>query len=279
MKWTSVDDVQGPPARIGATATMIEDRMYIVGGERSAYSYSDVWSYDFGRQKWSFMPNLTPVSASMPGRWDHATVALSNTTLLVVGGRNSTVSFGDAWLFDVESSEWTLIADNVEGFAPRFGHTCNTITGEVYCYGGYVSGTNAPTTELWKIVPKQSYRFALLGPSSKLLANPNEVIMYPSASPEPRFAHVSVANDENLFVHGGSSGGSNMVFQDLWCFNTVKRTWSLMNNATVPAYDHAAALVDNSMVVFGGYDSKKFVSSITKVWVGANPPTRVEVEE
>eukprot|EP00959_Pyramimonas_sp_CCMP1952_P241647 5050683-Pyramimonas_sp.AAC.1 len=75
-KWEAVGTSSPPPARQAHTAVVYDDAMYVFGGERSAYEYSDVWKYDFEADQWAFQ---APVNSSAElGRHDHSAVVYND---------------------------------------------------------------------------------------------------------------------------------------------------------------------------------------------------------
>merc|ERR1712178_246551 len=116
--WSTLGETNPPPARQAHTAVVYEDAMYVFGGERSAYEYSDLWKYTFATDDWDFQP--TSNSSAALGRHDHSAVVYGDA-MYVYGGR-SPAPLGDFWVYSSSAKTWTEMPTSM-GMAPRFGHT------------------------------------------------------------------------------------------------------------------------------------------------------------
>ena len=103
----------------------------------------------------------------------------------------------------------------------------------------------------------KSFSTHLSGP---LVACSFEIIPQPNRSPGPRYGHVAVSNEKNMFVYGGK--GSGKYFNEyLWVFDTQQNSWAQHNtNGDRPTcvYNSRATLTNHYIILFGGWagDSK-----------------------
>eukprot|EP00951_Prasinocladus_malaysianus_P024565 scaffold212716_cov46-Prasinocladus_malaysianus.AAC.1 len=69
-QWMRVGVLDPPPARQAHSAVVYDGDMYIFGGERSAYEYSDIWKYDTNSDEWEFVAPRN--SSAALSRHDHS---------------------------------------------------------------------------------------------------------------------------------------------------------------------------------------------------------------
>jgi len=266
MVWTHLSVNDGPAARQGHTAVTDGTHVYLHGGERSGYEYSDVWQLAPSSRQWSFLaPKGSTLSA--PGRHDHSTV-LHHGNLYVYGGRGPQ-ALGDFWTFSLTSSEWTQLAVPFS-MAPRFGHSAVVIGDEMIVYGGYIEAEHVFSTDVW------TYHFTKatwthVGPQVTSLAGPsapnlNEAIVLPTSIPNGRSAHLALAGSGSnqmdpsmYYIIGGLKDDSVSPLEDAWVFDPAKREWApAAFTATflqaIARYDSGIASFDRGtrLLVFGG---------------------------
>lgn len=132
------------PVEIGyrATATQLmfdPDTVYVFGGaDRNRVATNHLWKYSLSLDTWMQveLSGEEETNGSVPApRWKHAAVAISDTQLLVTGGRGvgSTV-YGDAWVFDARVASWTQVG-NVEPVY-RHGMAYDSKRNVAWIYGG-----------------------------------------------------------------------------------------------------------------------------------------------
>jgi len=112
-------------------------------------------------------------------------------------------------------------------------------------------------------------------------------VQFCSRSPGSRVFPSAVMHDKSLYVFGGHDG--SVYRNDLLVFNLETYTWLLdlevVGEGPSPRDAHAAAIHDEWMYVFGGYDSKRYLNDFhrfhfaTNTWsavsyVGAGPSPR-----
>ncbi len=107
--WTNMNPTQNPSAY--AEQSMVYDsknnKIVLFGGvyyEGGNDYYSDeIWTYNTATNNWIQMNPAT----HPPGRFDHAMAYdSSNNKIVMFGGRNSTQSFNDTWIYDLTTDTW-----------------------------------------------------------------------------------------------------------------------------------------------------------------------------
>merc|ERR1712070_491287 len=133
FKWSLVGKTDPPPKRQSHSAVIYNDSMYIFGGERSAYQYSDVWKYSFAEDAWLFQVPMNSPSSAL-ARHDHSAVVYGEW-MYIYGGRNPE-PLADMWVYSFLNATWGE-ASVPKDMPPRFGHSAAANNDIMYIYGGY----------------------------------------------------------------------------------------------------------------------------------------------
>uniref|UniRef100_A0A061SHW3 Kelch repeat-containing protein n=2 Tax=Tetraselmis sp. GSL018 TaxID=582737 RepID=A0A061SHW3_9CHLO len=271
-----------PPARQGHTAVKVNRSMYVFGGERSLYPYSDIWRYDFEYDEWRF---LDAVNSSMAiGRYDHSAVVYDNA-IYIYGGRTHETK-RDFWKFDLETLVWIDIPV-LEEMSPRHGHGAAVLQGKMYVYGGWQSrwgernSDGMLSDEIW------SYEFSTgewvkLGPRKDNyvephMADPQEAMQFPQNLPPARYAFVLLgrSSSSSFYIVGGAGGNSPRgLLGDVVGFSAEARQWSAPlplkpYSALLERLDAAGSLIDGMWAcVYGGLQRGYLMNNTICTFVG-----------
>ncbi|MCJ1477190.1 hypothetical protein MMC13_005861 [Lambiella insularis] len=154
----SGDDI--PPPRVGHTAVVISDRIYVFGGRggpemQPLEEHGRVWVFDTFLSAWTYLDPAKgtqyPITRSyhaaaanvhlLPSRQDHTINAVGSAdgeahgTLFVHGGCPASGRVSDLWAFDVSAKTWTRHPDAP---GPPRGGACLTIAhNRLYRFGGF----------------------------------------------------------------------------------------------------------------------------------------------
>lgn len=112
-----------PLPRGGHVAAMQDHSVMVMhGGHSEVYgSFSDVWLFDVGAQRWTPAP---PATSAQPAARSHHGATLWDGRLFVFGGQFGAPAgaagcgrpLGDRWYFQLDSRTWTQLP--VRGIAP-----------------------------------------------------------------------------------------------------------------------------------------------------------------
>ena len=140
----------------------------------------------------------------------------------------------------VASGGWQKMSED-ETSVGRFQAAGVTYDGDLYVFGGALADKSY-SNELLK---------STAGGASDLW---EPVQVAAGVPPSPRYAHSTVLDGDVMYVFGGQR--SLYAFNEVHTFNLTTSTWSFVSPATAeapaPRYDHAAAIVDGQMIVYGG---------------------------
>uniref|UniRef100_A0A3Q3ICT2 Rab9 effector protein with kelch motifs n=1 Tax=Monopterus albus TaxID=43700 RepID=A0A3Q3ICT2_MONAL len=180
-------------------------------------------------------------------RHGHA-VAVAGNVAFLFGGASSInqeednpVYLKDFYMLTVSLHDvmWEEIPQSGELPSAREGHTLCVVNGKLYLFGGVSS---PDTTECLPGV----YSFDIVSLTWDSLATGGVALR--------TLRHSSAAVGENIYVYGGSLGGSPT--NDLMVFNTVSLMWTPVktSGSLPPALcDQTFALAGNQVYMFGGY--------------------------
>ncbi|KAL9068762.1 MAG: hypothetical protein Q9161_005965 [Pseudevernia consocians] len=221
-------------------------------------------NFDSARQKqdmWTIETNGTstcyPIATNSRGpgpRSYHAALLVGNT-FIVFGGvskKRIIVKAVDNILFlmDTSTKTWSTAAPRTRPSA-RWGHTLSLIGTTVLLFGGrnedeYFNDLLALDLNGFQIHPNASWETLM----------PNE--SHPNRPPK-RLNHTMVSWDQNLYLFGGSELGRVLESTDVWEYHSRGNYWNRLDCiGEIPQAreNHAAAVVDGVMYIFGGRNGR-----------------------
>ena len=133
--WSSVGTSNAPPARRSHSALAHAGGMWVFGGERSGYEYSDVWRFDLASETWSFHSPSVNVHVALARRQHSAVV--HGDAMYVYGGRSGSTAKADFWKYDFAASTWSAMPAS-PAMPARFGHVAAVAGGKMFVFGGLV---------------------------------------------------------------------------------------------------------------------------------------------
>lgn len=255
-RWQEITGTPGPTARQGHTMTNLGGAVYMFGGERTGYSYSDLWRYDCATDEWAPM---TAANRGPEGRYAHAAVAVNGTSLCIIGGRGlHAQALGDTWCMNVTANPplWRRLdqapgTQRYSGFKGRQGHSAVAYNSTIVVFGGYVTEDAALTAETW-LIDTAAGTMQNLGPLTQAFtapgdSNPTQGIIMPQAVPEARMDHAACLAHGKLWVIGGSTGAlATYPAGDVWVLDLAERTWALVSEGEGRPFFNGAAVCEFS---------------------------------
>lgn len=138
--------------------------------------------------------------------------------------------------------------------APRSGHTAVIIgKSKVVVFGGFADKRFLADVSVYDVENKLWYTPECTGNGSD-----------GQAGPSPRAFHIAVVIDCNMFIFGGRSGGKRLG--DFWMLDTDLWQWSEMTGfGDLPSpreFAAASAIGNRKIVMYGGWDGKKWLSDV-----------------
>lgn len=187
----------------------------------------------------TFEPDITTGALNL-AREGHTATLLQNGKVLVAGGRNGTVIFNSAELYDPTTGTWSA-APNFS--TARFGHSAVLLrTGQVLLIGGQGNGV-LDSAELYDPADN-SWKPTL---SSKL------------NSARFRFT-ATLLNTGRVLVSGGQNASGYLRSAEL--YDQVTRVWAPLPNTSEARAEHTATLLnDGQVLVTGGFNGTASVKT------------------
>jgi len=247
-QWFKVDTNGTPPPPRYAHSSVVHDgKMYIFGGERSAYAYNDIWAYDFATSTWSF---VTPTNKAPDARFDHTAAVTSDGQMIIYGGRSGLEPLADMWAFDISTSTWSLISDGAEAGA-RFGHSAAIPHGssDMYVFGGYAEYGFSGAYFRCELLSGKCFNITLG------CENPDVSSSFLPAGLVHRYEHTSFADADFVYIYGGASIVDTYGYSGIYRFAVAECSWEEIPVMGMPVarYEHVAGLMEGGFYVHGGH--------------------------
>ncbi|XP_055081671.1 uncharacterized protein zmp:0000001301 [Periophthalmus magnuspinnatus] len=186
-------------------------------------------------------------------RFGHALAVAGDVAFVFGGAALSPLQDGPLYLNDfhmltVSSQEvmWEQIPHTGRVPSPREGPTLCVVKGKLFLFGGVSSPEDSECLSDVYSFDIVSLEWSLLEVKGRLLKT---------------LRHCSASVRENIYVYGGTSGGT--VSDDLLVFNTVSLKWTpVKTSGSVPPalWGQSCAVVGEQIFMFGGFGSNGDVS-------------------
>ncbi|MBS2098747.1 Kelch repeat-containing protein [Carboxylicivirga linearis] len=226
-----------------------DTEIYVMGGE----SQSDFTSALF--EAYNLNDNTWSVKTDLPLGRVHAAATYLNGKVYVAGGfkSGSNTAVVDVDVYDPATDTWSTIASMNNG---RWGLSLVAFNNKLYAIGGLadLSSTNVTNieeydfnTDTWSIVAEIPY--TLIG------------------------AKATIYNGKIYIGNGRESmSGSKPINNFMVTYDIDTKEWELLPAMNQGRVSYAIGVINNRVVVAGGFDNENFVSStetydpITKTW-------------
>ncbi|RKP33878.1 hypothetical protein BJ085DRAFT_39687 [Dimargaris cristalligena] len=224
---------------------------YVFGGRAGSQYMSDL--VQFNPRNLNFKTIETAGTPPSP-RIHHCAIFIGRA-MLVFGGRLSDGSFDDSqvYMYTLQHSRWFTIKLDGQAFRGRQGHACS-LYGHAMCVSfGVTRDGYANDIALFDLrtVKHDGARWQFLSPVNNLY-------------PPKRAFHSSCIYDNKLYIFGGCD--SERFFNDLWVFDLVEKTWSILKpqgEIPPPRASHSSFIIDGYMVILGGQQNNKKITKDT----------------
>ncbi|KAK9136970.1 hypothetical protein Sjap_007564 [Stephania japonica] len=207
-----------PTPRFDHAATVVGDKMFVVGGETDHGLLDDVQVLDFEKFTWATASSklyLSPKSLPLkiPACKGHSLVSWGKTVLLVGGKTDHAGNAGteriSVWTFDTETELWSIIEAKGEIPVARSGHTVVRAGVRLFLFGGE-DARGKKLNDLHTFHLKSSVWLPLQCTGSR---------------PSSRSNHVAAVYDDRImYIFGGSS--KSRTLNDLYSFDCETMIWS-----------------------------------------------------
>ncbi len=223
-----------PEARKGCTASVMGNKVVIVGGETASGLTDEVWAFDLGDYTWE-------QKASYIGTVTGHAASVYNNTLFVFGGSDPPSFRNDMWSYDLRSNSWSYV--NAGGSIPDesayFGYSSS---GQYF----YIVGGNNDN----KTVYDKSYMFDINTLTWVELGDDPALTQLAAA-----FTGDDMGNGE-LYTFGGLDA-QGTVTDNFLCYSTINGTWTTVNTSQLEDTERTIDIYPNpfnNIITISGTD-------------------------
>ena len=249
-QWTTVATTNAPTPRYGHSASVVGDKMYVFGGERSGTVFKDLFAYDFATATWEYVQ----ASNSPSPRYDHA-AAVSGSTLIVSGGRSNDKILSDAWALDLNTMTWSALVEMDVG--ARFGHSIAVDGAKQFVFGGFTA--TGFSDDFFRCTDFLCQDVTNGCPES----TPGTYTDVKGVGLTPRFSQQSFMKDGHLLVVGGCSYSRDERLETeglgpgIFRYSVEECTWESIRDDGLAGKSpklcqHTAGGIDGGVYVQGG---------------------------
>ncbi|KAH8499714.1 hypothetical protein H0E87_015086 [Populus deltoides] len=203
-----------PSPRFNHAATVIGNKMIVVGGESGSGLLDDVQVLKFDQFTWTSISSklyLSPSSLPLkiPACRGHCLVSWGKKALLIGGKTDPASDRISVWAFDTETECWSLVEAKGDIPIARNGHTVVRASSVLILFGG----EDAKRKKLNDLHMFDLKSFTWLP------------LHCTGTGPSPRSNHVAALyDDKNLLIFGGTS--KSRTLNDLYSLDFETMVWS-----------------------------------------------------
>lgn len=203
-----------PTPRFNHAATVIGNKMIVVGGESGSGLLDDVQVLKFDQFTWTSISSklyLSPSSLPLkiPACRGHSLVSWGKKALLIGGKTDPASDRISVWAFDTETECWSLVEAKGDIPIARNGHTVVRASSVLILFGG----EDAKRKKLNDLHMFDLKSFTWLP------------LHCTGTGPSPRSNHVAALyDDKNLVIFGGTS--KSRTLNDLYSLDFETMVWS-----------------------------------------------------
>lgn len=183
-----------------------------------------------------------PTLISFPVRHSHAIAYIeSKDEILIFGGTNNKITYGDIWSYSMLAETWTRIVP-MSNLLPsvRFGAGYFSYGNSLFVYGGQDYETLL--SDMWEYTARTREW--------------SKVSFTGSTTPGGRASARMTRHGKKAYIYGGFAYGGELCSNELWEYDIELKSWRLVvpQSATRPPSKISACFgaIDSYLIIFGG---------------------------
>ncbi|GMI79539.1 acyl-CoA binding protein 4 [Hibiscus trionum] len=244
---------QRPKARYQHGAAVVQDKMYLYGGNHNGRYLNDLHVLDFRSWTWSKVDaKFGPQSVESPSPINiapcagHSLIPWENKLLSIAGHMKNPSETIQVKAFDLQTCTWSMLKTYGNAPVSRGGQSVTLVGTTLVIFGGQ-DAKRSPLNDL-HILDLETMTW--------------DEIDAAGVPPSPRSDHAATVNAERyLFVFGGGSNAT--FFNDLHVLDLKTMEWSRPaqdGELPTPRAGHAGVTVGENWYIAGGGDNKSGAS-------------------
>ncbi len=232
--WSKFSNIGFIP-RYGMTSTLLNGKIYVIGGEGVNWFLNDVQVYDPSADSW----NSLVTHGDFPLHFSHTALAIDGK-IYVIGGLENNFDFADSiWVLDPSDSSWTVTLP-LEGthFTDRYNLASSVIGDNIYTIGGSAG-------PLWWVSPVEVFNIKTREWSTPVVTKDSFQI---------QITPKSFVIDGKIYVVGHPLDTS--CHCDVQVYDPQTNIWSVpvTNGMRTPRAYFAANEINGKIYIIGGQD-------------------------
>ncbi len=227
-QWRSLPDA--PTPRLMTAWTVLDDKIWLIGGIREGETLQSVETYDPRTQQWQQQPSL-------PIPLNHAAAATYRGEVVVIGGATDTITQASDKVFALRDNTWVELPSLQHA---RAAPAAAVVDDKLVVVGGQHDKQIVPQTEVFD------------GTSWTQAAD----------IPTPREHLAAVSDGVYIYTVGGrvlSADENSAAFER---FDPESGNWEKLPDMPTPRGSYGAALVDGRIVVVGGEEPTRVLATV-----------------
>jgi len=254
-----------PSKRMGHTAVLYDDKIWIYGGRGDKGNFTDLHAFSIPRKMWMDLPSSALVKWT-PSQRRSSAGFLHNGKMIIFGGMTPSKWFNDMHSFDFEKESWEEIKYNSGTVPEVYLESAVLYKDSFYICGGQTLKDMTSTCKLWRYeIEKRSWT------EVKTKGN----------LPTSRSGHSAVIYGDAMYIFGGQST-NDVLLNELFIYHFDSSEWEFVisapgSNIPPPRYVHTATVINNEMYVFAGMVKDGFSADLfkysfqSKLWTLVKP--------
>lgn len=227
-QWRSLPDA--PTARLMMAWTVLDDKIWLIGGMREGETLQTVETYDPETAQWEPQPPL-------PIPLNHAAAATYRGEVVVIGGATETLTQASDKVFAFRDGQWVELPGLQHA---RAAPAAAVVDDKLVVFGGQNDKQIVPQTEVFD----------------------GEAWTSAADMPTPREHLAAVSDGVYVYTVGGrvlSSDENSAAFER---FDPESGNWETLPDMPTPRGSYGAALVDGRIVVVGGEEPTRVLATV-----------------
>ncbi|MBX7434194.1 protein kinase [Mycobacterium sp. Y57] len=227
-QWRSLPDA--PTARLMTAWTVLDDKIWLVGGIREGETLQTVETFDPATDRWQQQPSL-------PIPLNHAAAATYRGEVVVIGGATDTITQASDKVFAFRDGAWVELPSLQHA---RAAAAAAVVDDKLVVLGGQSDKELVPQTEVFD------------GTSWTQAAD----------MPTPREHLAAVSDGVYVYTVGGrflSADENSAAFER---FDPASGNWEKLPDMPTPRGSYGAAFIDGRIVVAGGEEPTRVLATV-----------------